>query len=67
MILAHSRLKMKDFINLKIGDVITTEQKINAEIEMKVGNRLKFFCRPGLHGKRRAAQIMSLNPVLGKE
>jgi len=67
LILAHSKLKMRDFINLKIGDVITTEQKINAEVEMKVGSRLKYFCRPGLHGKRRAAQIKSLNPVLGKE
>ncbi len=67
LILAHSRLKMRDFINLRVGDVITTEQKINTDVEMKVGNRLKFFCRPGLHGKRRAAQIISLNPVIGKE
>lgn len=67
LILAHSKLKMRDFISLKIGDVITTEQKINTDVEMKVGNRLKFFCRPGLYGKRRAGQIISLNPVIGKE
>ncbi|MFH2037153.1 MAG: flagellar motor switch protein FliM [Candidatus Zixiibacteriota bacterium] len=65
--LARTKLKMKDFLSLELGDVITTETKISALAELAVGDRLKFKCRPGLFGKRRAGQIMEIHPVIMKE
>ncbi|MBN2227395.1 MAG: flagellar motor switch protein FliM [candidate division Zixibacteria bacterium] len=65
--LARTTLKMKDFLNLKIGDVISTETKIDAPVEMLVGGRKKYMCRPGLFGKRRAGQITEIYPIIEKE
>jgi len=65
--LATTKLKMREFLNLKVGDVIATESKINAPALLTVGGKLKYYCRPGLFGRRRACQITDLNPVIRKE
>ena len=65
--LAQTKLKMKDFLNLKIGDVIATDTKIDAPAELAVGDRMKYKCRPGLFGKRRASQIIEIHPFVKKE
>jgi len=65
--LTHTTLKMRDFLNLKIGDVITTDTKIDTPVELLVGGRKKYMCRPGLFGKRRAGQITEVYPVIEKE
>jgi len=65
--LASTTLKMRDFLALKVGDVISTERKIIAPAELMVGGKLKYYCRPGLFGRRRACQITGLNPVIRKE
>ena len=63
LILARTRLKMREFLKLKIGDVIATDSKISQPAELLVGGRRKFQCRPGLFGKRRACQITESNPL----
>lgn len=65
--LASTKLKMREFLNLKVGDVIATESKINTPALLTVGGKLKYYCRPGLFGRRRACQITDLNPVIRKE
>lgn len=65
--LAATTLKMRDFLGLKVGDVITTERKITAPAELLVGGKDKYFCRPGLFGRRRACQITGINPIIRKE
>lgn len=65
--LARTKLKMGDFLNLKVGDVISTDTKINSPAELLVNNRKKYYCRPGLFGKRRAGQITEVYPVIKKE
>ncbi|MEP0827216.1 MAG: flagellar motor switch protein FliM [Candidatus Zixiibacteriota bacterium] len=66
-ILARTKLKMKDFLNLKVGDIIPTENKISSPVELLVARRRKFLCRPGLAGKKRACQITEIFPVISKE
>jgi flagellar motor switch protein FliM len=65
--LAQTKLKMKDFLNLKMGNVIATDTKIDAPAELAVGDRMKYKCRPGLFGKRRAGQIIEIHPFVKKE
>jgi len=65
--LATTTLKMRDFLNLQLGNVIASETKIDAPAIMSVGDRKKYLCRPGLFGKRRAGQIIDLYPVIEKE
>jgi flagellar motor switch protein FliM len=67
VILARASLKMKEFLNLRVGDVITTEVKINSAADLLIDGRKKFSCRPGLFGKRRACQIIEVLPCIGKE
>jgi len=65
--LARTRITMKEFLNLKIGDVVATESKITEPAEVQIAGRKKYFCRPGLLGKRRAGQITEIYPVIEKE
>ena len=67
VILARTKLKLRDFVSLQVGDVMTTDHKINNPIELLVAQRRKFVCRPGLFGKRRACQIIQLHSGIGKE
>ncbi len=67
LILARTKLKMRDFLNLKIGDVVTTDTKINAPSELIVGEKKKYLCRPGLYGRRQACKIEEIYSFIRKE
>ncbi len=57
-VLLESSLKMRDFLQLKTGDVIPSEQKIDEPMVVTVNQRKKFRARPGLSGKKRAFQVI---------
>lgn len=67
LILARTKLKMRDFLNLKIGDVVTTDTKINAPSELIVGTKKKYLCHPGLYGRRQACKIEEIYSFIRKE
>ncbi|MDC7222406.1 MAG: flagellar motor switch protein FliM [Spirochaetales bacterium] len=51
-------VSMKDVLNLRQGDVIRlSNTKVNDPLSIKIGNRPKFECRPGLVGKSMAVQV----------
>jgi len=58
--LATTNLKIKDFVRMRVGDVIPADTKITAPVNVFVNKRRKFLARPGLSGKKRAVQISSL-------
>jgi len=66
-ILADTEVKIREFINMNTGDIITTEQKISHEIELQVRDRKKFTGRPGLVGKKRGFYITQICDESGKE
>jgi flagellar motor switch protein FliM len=56
--LGSVEVSVKDVIDLQVGDTIKLyNSKISEDILLKVGNKSKFFCRPGVIGKRMAVQI----------
>jgi len=67
LILARTKLTMRDFLNLKVGDVVTTDTKINTASELLVSGKLKYLCRPGLYGRRCACKIEEIYPIIRKE
>jgi len=67
VILARTKLKMREFLNLRVGDVVTTDIKISSPVDLLIGGHRKFECRPGLFGKRRACNITETFPNIGKE
>ena len=49
---------MRDVLNLQKGDIIKLEHnKINEDMILKIGNRKKFYARPGIVGTHMAVQI----------
>lgn len=66
-VLLESSIKMKDFMQLKVGDVIPSEKKINFPIDIRVNGRKKFLGKPGLSGKKRAFQVIDIYDEFEKE
>jgi len=51
---------IKDVINLHVGDVVRlTNTKITDPLTLSVGSKPKFYCQPGVVGKKMAVQIIS--------
>lgn len=56
--LGSVEISVKDVIDLQVGDTIKLyDSKISDDLILKVGNKDKFYCRPGVLGKRMAVQI----------
>ncbi len=66
-VLAKTDVRIGDFLDLEIGDVITTSHKINREVEVLIDNRKKFVGRPGLIGKKRGLVVTRVIDEVGKE
>ncbi|MCM2271320.1 MAG: flagellar motor switch protein FliM [candidate division Zixibacteria bacterium] len=66
-VLLRSNIKLRDFMTLKIGDIIPSDRKIHQPIEVCVNRRKKYVARPGLTGKKRAFQVLSTWEPLSKE
>lgn len=57
--LGTAAINMRDFLQLKIGDVVLLEQRIQQDLVLKVEGLPKFRGSPGCLRKRRAIQITS--------
>ncbi len=56
--LGFTDVTMREVIDLNLGDIIKLHNaKVSNDLILKVGNEKKFFCRPGVVGKRLAVQI----------
>ena len=56
-ILLDTDIKVRDFLNLRIGDIIPSEKNCSEPIDVYINRRKKFIANPGLSGKKRAFQI----------
>lgn len=61
--LGHSIVSLGDVIQMQAGDVIRLDGTAKDELGLRVGNRVKFHCMPGVHNKNYAAQVTE---VLGE-
>ncbi len=57
-VLLDTEIKVKDFLSLRIGDIIPSEKKSSEPIDIYVNHRKKYIGSPGLSGKKRAFQVM---------
>lgn len=56
--LGKTSISMQDALDLEEGDVVRLSgHKINSDIQLKIGKKAKFKCKPGVFGKRLAVQI----------
>ena len=51
-------LPIQDVLSLRVGDVVSLSNiKVGEPITLSVGNQKKFYCQPGVVGKKMAVQI----------
>lgn len=51
-------LPIRDVLGLRVGDVVRlTDKKIGEPLTLSVGNKKKFYCQPGVVGKKMAVQV----------
>ncbi|MCK5126315.1 MAG: flagellar motor switch protein FliM [candidate division Zixibacteria bacterium] len=66
-LLAKTSVRIRDFIDMKVGDVITTDNKITREVDIMVKNSIKFTARPGTVGNKKGFIVTNVLEELGKE
>jgi flagellar motor switch protein FliM len=52
-VLAQTEVKIREFLDLQVGDVVTSQHKISQDVKIYVKDKLKFRGSPGLVGKKR--------------
>jgi flagellar motor switch protein FliM len=66
-VLLQSKIKMRDFLKLAVGDIVPSERKIDRPVNITVNRRFKFTARPGLAGKKRGFQVMEVRDQIAEE
>lgn len=64
--LGRATLTMADVADLRVGDVIVTDQDVHSPLEMAVAGETLFDVRPGRIGGRMAAQIVRVVARVGE-
>lgn len=59
-ILGRIDLNLAELLLVQPGDILSTDQKVRAPIDIRVDGLTKFRGFPGLHGKQRAVSIQEL-------
>ncbi|MCK4825484.1 flagellar motor switch protein FliM [bacterium] len=65
--LGSTNLIIGELINLKLGDILTLNTRISDDIEIYVKDELKFYGKPGLFGKYKGVEILSVVHDAGME
>lgn len=60
VVLGSTSVRFGDAMRLEVGDVITTGTPADGELEMMVGNRCMFRCRPGIRARNLAVVVSSV-------
>jgi flagellar motor switch protein FliM len=57
VILGKTTINISEFFELRQGDVLPLDTNINDDLEIHVGNLLKFYAKPGVKKKKIAMKI----------
>ncbi|MBF0410627.1 MAG: flagellar motor switch protein FliM [Candidatus Riflebacteria bacterium] len=55
--LGTATLSLNDILNLHRGDILVTDRLVKQDLDIKVGNLIKYRGRPGVMGKKMAVSI----------
>jgi len=60
VIAGKTQITVRDFLQLQEGDVLLLDNRVDQDMDVYVGNLLKFKAQPGIHGNHLAVQISAL-------
>lgn len=66
-VLLQTKLKLRDFLELRVGDVIPSEHKVDTPVELCINRKKKFIARPGISGIKRAVQVIDIYDNIAEE
>lgn len=66
VLIGKTNINIGDFLNLQVGDIIPVDSYISSDLNVMVGNLLKFQGKPGVSRGKNAIQITSLVGRRGK-
>jgi flagellar motor switch protein FliM len=56
-LMGRVNLSLEEFLRIRVGDVLTLPNREYEELELEVGEKVKFLGRPGRMGTRRGFRI----------
>jgi len=56
-LLGRTTITVNDFLDLQIGDVISLDTSVNGDLEVLVGDLMKFYAKPGVKKNRLSVKI----------
>ena len=59
-LLGKSTISVMDFINLQVGDIIKLDSRVNDELDVYVGNIVKFKALPGSGAENYAVKVTEI-------
>ncbi len=63
VILADTTVSVKDFIDFEVDDILRLDKRTSDLLEIRLGDKLKFFGSPGKIGRHRAVKVVrSITP-----
>ncbi|KZE73827.1 flagellar motor switch protein FliM [Paenibacillus elgii] len=65
--LGSSQISVREFLNLNAGDVITLGKSVNEPLDIRIGEKLKFYGSPGTTRGKLAVQISEIVQEEGVE
>lgn len=60
VVLGRTSLTIKELLDLQIGDVVPLERKVDEDLDVYVGDCLKFWAKPGTLNRHLAVQITGM-------
>ena len=59
-VIGKTNIMVNDFVNLQKGDVFKLDSYVNSDLEIRIGDLLKFYAKPGTVRGKYAFQISTL-------
>ncbi len=59
-IIGKTSINLSDFVHLQVGDVIPLDSNIKSDIDLRVGDKIKYKCRPGISRNKNSIQITKI-------
>ncbi|MBZ0265160.1 FliM/FliN family flagellar motor switch protein, partial [bacterium] len=56
-IFSETEISVRDFLGLQKGDLIQLDKSLDDEVQVRIGEKLKYFAVPGRSGRKTAVKI----------
>ncbi len=59
-IIGKTNVNLTDIVHLQVGDVIPLDSYLKSDIDLRVEDKIKYKCRPGISKKKNSVQITKI-------